>query len=82
VVGALTIADAWTLISQGGTTGMLFLGIVGFLREWWVTGRAHRRLQQECDDWKGMALSGTSLAGRAVRLADKTAVVRREDGGS
>lgn len=38
---------SFSWIERGGIIGALFLGIVGFMREWWVPGTTYRRVEAE-----------------------------------
>ena len=58
------------LIGPVGLLIGLILAVSGVLREWWVPGRTHRRLQAERDMWMELATRGLETADRAVRLVD------------
>lgn len=66
----MTIEQVIELFSQAGALAVLTVGVVGFMREWWVPGAAHRRLRQEKEQWKQLALTGVNTAERAVGLAE------------
>lgn len=47
IFGQTEAAPEFAWIERGGIIGALFLGIVGFMREWWVPGPTHRRTEAE-----------------------------------
>lgn len=47
----------------------LLVALVAYTREWVVPGATFRRQVRETDYWRRLALSGTSLADKATRLA-------------
>lgn len=68
------------LSSNITVTGVLLLFIIGLVREWLVPGRRHRRalgmaedryqeMREDRDQWRRLALTGTSLAASAVEQA-------------
>ena len=72
----MTIEQAITwLLEKGSYTAALLIFIVGGLKQWWVWGWLYRDKTRECDQWRTLALQGTSLANRAVSLAE----VKKED---
>ena len=73
------MSDPWVeFLSRGGAVAILALVAVGFVKEWWVSGSAHRRLRHERDELFDLALCGTSGLERAVRTA-KRATLAEED---
>lgn len=68
---SLSLIDLITFLRDGGLLAAMLLFVFGIQRGWWVTDREYRRLRDERDTWKHLALTGTTLAGRAVELAEK-----------
>lgn len=71
----VTIADLLKYISQGGVLGLLTLILFGGYKRWWVFGWLYKEAQdrtikaeKEKDDWRDIALHGTSLAEQTVDL--------------
>ena len=50
-----------------GVVAMLIVIILGGFRGWWVWGRDYKKMEQEKNDWRNLALSGTELADRLSR---------------
>ena len=63
--------DWLQLLKEGGALAALVIFIVGCIRKWWVFGWQYEDLKKDRDEWKEVALSGTSLAEAAVDLAEK-----------
>ena len=57
------------ILGPYGVLVVSLIAIIALQREWVVTGRAFRRQVRETEMWRRLALSGTSLAGKAVELA-------------
>lgn len=57
------------ILNDGGIIALLVVILVGGVREWWVFGWYYTEMSRERDTWKELALSGTSLAERAVNIA-------------
>lgn len=73
--GGLTIQEALKYISQAGVLGLLTVIIFGGYKKWWVFGWIYKdaeartaKAEQERDDWRDLALHGTSLAEQTVDL--------------
>jgi hypothetical protein len=66
----MTIADLWASIQAGGVPFILFLIIVTGQRQMWVWGYLYRQERAEKEEWKRMALDGTSLARVATSKAE------------
>ena len=49
-----------------GTVLLLLLVLIGGSRRLWVFGQEYEEMKQDRDDWKALALRGTSLAERAL----------------
>lgn len=71
----MTLKDLFDYINTGGVIGLFTLILVGGFRRWWVWGWAYKdmeaakaRVEQERDDWRQLALHGTSLAEQTVNL--------------
>ncbi len=64
------LAQILNIINNFGVVGLLVLILAGGMRRWWVWGWTYDDIVAERDTWKDLALSGTSLAERAVNLAD------------
>lgn len=63
----MTIADLLKLIQDAGVVGVLVSIIVGGLRGWWVPGWMYEQQKRELEQWKQLALSGTTMAERLTR---------------
>lgn len=63
------------IVSKGGVIGLLTIAVLAFYREWIVTGPSHRReiakCEQERDEWKQLAFSGTEFAERHLEVIDR-----------
>lgn len=70
------------LIGPAGALFVLGAALIGAVRGWWVPGKAYRemekhyqerifQLQDDRDKWIQLALSGTSLAEKAMNLIQK-----------
>lgn len=73
--GGLTLADLLKYFSQAGVLGLLTIVIFGGYRQWWVFGWQYKeaaarieKAEKERDDWRDLALHGTSLAEQTVDL--------------
>jgi hypothetical protein len=62
------------LITDGGIVAILVLTLIAGAKRWWVWGWTYTDLLAERDGWKTMALHGTTLAEKAVGLADHQAL--------
>lgn len=58
------------LISNAGLVGLLVLIIVGGAKRMWVFGWVYENALAEKDEWKELALSGTTVAEKAVSAAE------------
>lgn len=70
-----TFTDILKYVSQGGVLGLLFFILIGGYRKWWVFGWLYsesedrtKKAERERDDWRDLALHGTSLAEQTVDL--------------
>ena len=54
------------LVQNGGLALAVVVLIIGGTRGWYVFGREYEEMKQDRDDWKALALRGTSLAERAL----------------
>lgn len=77
ILGAsgLTLAEFFKYLSQAGVLGLLGIVIFGGYRQWWVFGWQYKeakaridKAEKERDDWRDLALHGTSLAEQTVDL--------------
>jgi hypothetical protein len=75
IADALSIADLLKYISQAGVLGLLVIILFGGYKRWWVFGWIYResedrtsKAEKERDDWRDIALHGTSLAEQTVDL--------------
>lgn len=59
------------IILQGGVAPLLLIIVWTGAKGYWVFGREMRQCQQDRDEWKELALNGTSLARRSIELAHK-----------
>ncbi len=66
------------VISEGGWLLVLLLVLWALERGWWISGREYRALKQDRDEWRQLALTGTTAFEQAVSLA--TAERRRRSG--
>lgn len=69
-VEGMTIGELWASIQAGGVPFLLFLILVTGFRGMWVWGYLYRQERAEKEEWKRMALDGTSLARVATRKAE------------
>lgn len=53
-------------IQKAGVVGLLAFAIVGGYKGWYVFGWQYRAKEDECDDWKRIALRGMDLAETSV----------------
>jgi hypothetical protein len=59
--------SAWvTLVQNGGLALAVVVLVAGGIRGWYVFGPTYADMKQDRDDWKALALRGTSLAERAL----------------
>lgn len=72
----MTIRELLSILNDAGVLGLLVAVLVGGARQWWVWGWAYRdvlktveKLEGERDEWRDLALQGTSLAEKTVDLA-------------
>lgn len=70
-MSGLTLVDLWDAIQRGGLPFVLFLLLVSGYRQMWVWGYLYRATLREKDEWKELALSGTSLARTAAHKAER-----------
>ena len=70
-----TVTDALRWISQGGILGVLVFILLGGYKKWWVWGWIYEdaeeratKAEKERDDWRDIALTGTSVAEKTVDL--------------
>lgn len=74
----------WELIRDGGSIAVMAFFLWGSYKRWWVWGHQVQELaklqekriedlQEERNEWRTLALSGTALADRAVGLAGSKA---------
>jgi hypothetical protein len=73
----LTLIELWDAVQRGGLPFVLFLILALGYRQVWVWGYLYRATCRERDEWKELALAGTSLAKRATKKAE----VASEGGG-
>jgi hypothetical protein len=66
----VTLVELWDAIQRGGLPFVLFLLLVTGYRQMWVWGYLYRAERREKEEWKELALSGTSLARHAARTAE------------
>lgn len=71
----MTISELLNILRDAGIIGLLVVVLAGGFRKWWVWGWTYtdlvedkRRVEQERDDWRQLALHGTSLAEQTVHL--------------
>ncbi len=71
----VSVTDIFKWITSGGIVGILAFVLIGGYKGWWVFGWQYRDVQdrikkaeQERDDWRDIALTGTSMAERTVDL--------------
>lgn len=57
------------VISNTGLVGLLIIIVWGGAKGWWVYGREYKEMKQDRDEWKEAALSGTTIAERAIDTA-------------
>jgi hypothetical protein len=67
------------LLSQGGVVFLLVLILVGGSMKKWVWGWSYEELRKERDEWRTLALEGTTIAERAVTVTEAAAseIVKR-----
>ena len=73
------LPDILDLVSKITVAGLLALIVVALVRGWLVPAYRYREVQDEIqelkgerDEWKQLALQGTSIARTAVRIADQS----------
>lgn len=71
----MTVAELFKYVNDGGVIGLMIVILAGGFRRWWVWGWAYKdmeiakaKMEQERDDWRQLALHGTSLAEQTVNL--------------
>jgi hypothetical protein len=71
----MNLQEFFKYVNDGGVFGLFTLILVGGFRKWWTWGWAYsemearlRQVEQERDDWRQLALHGTSLAEQTVNL--------------
>lgn len=77
----MTIDDLTQLLDKGGTLMVLAIAVWAFLTRRVVPAWAYRELERREDEWKRIALSGTTVAQRVVTLAEQTLPPDRGAGG-
>jgi hypothetical protein len=71
----ITLAEILKYVSQGGVLGLLIVILFGGYKRWWVFGWIYKeseervaKAEKERDDWRDIALHGTTLAEQTVDL--------------
>ncbi len=67
----MPLAQLLATVSDAGVIGLLMLVLVGGARAWWVFGWTYKLMLRDRDMWRRLALSGTSLAERSLRLVER-----------
>jgi hypothetical protein len=55
-----------TLVQNGGLALAVVVLVFGGVKGWYVFGREYEQMKIDRDQWRGLALRGTSLAERAL----------------
>jgi hypothetical protein len=58
------------LLARGGAFTLLAVMVVGLLRGWVVPGDRYRKMEQERDEWKSLAVELMQTAQKAIRLVE------------
>ncbi len=67
------VVSLWSLLKDGGTLALLVVVLVGGWKQWWVFGWSFKDMKIERDEWRILALKGTSIAHQAVTMASSAA---------
>jgi hypothetical protein len=54
------------LVQNGGLALAVVVLVLGGVKGWYVFGREYEQMKIDRDQWRGLALRGTSLAERAL----------------
>jgi hypothetical protein len=57
-------------LSSGGLLAVSIIILYGLAKQWWVPGWLFRRECAEKDEWKAIALEGTSLGKRSLSVTE------------
>lgn len=66
----MTVVELWEGIKNGGLPFVFFLILISGYRQMWVWGYLYRAERREKEEWKELALSGTSLARKGAAEAE------------
>lgn len=55
-----------TLVQNGGLALAVVVLVFGGVKGWYVFGREYEQMKIDRDQWRGLALRGTTLAERAL----------------
>lgn len=73
----MDLVQVTRVVSDLGLVGLLLVILFGGIKQWWVFGWTYDQARRERDEWKTMALSGTTLAEGGLTLAERAVRRRR-----
>jgi hypothetical protein len=65
-------------VNKGGVIALLVLIVLGSVRKWWVPGWTYAEMAADRDQWRELAMQGTSLAERQTGLLETTVTTARK----
>jgi hypothetical protein len=75
LMSELSLQEALKYVSQAGVLGFLIIVLYGGYKKWWVFGWLYReseartvKTEKERDDWRDIALHGSTIAEKTVDL--------------
>ena len=67
----MDITALYELINKGGVVALLLIIVVAGIKRYWVPGWLYRQILKERDEWKQLALRGSSLATRIINEKER-----------
>ena len=67
----MDITALYELINKGGVGALLLIIVVAGIKRCWVPGWLYRQILKERDEWKQLALRGSSLATRIINEKER-----------
>lgn len=61
-------------INSAGILGVLIAILYGGFKGWWIWGSEYRKIEDERDVWRNLALRGTDLLERGFKIKSKADV--------
>ena len=67
----MDITALYELVNKGGVGALLLIIVVAGIKRYWVPGWLYRQILKERDEWKQLALRGSSLATRIINEKER-----------